>query len=180
MEPNPSLVGRGANAGEPTTKEKEGVGLRLVHSAPKEISRTTPNATLLVEYRAPLGKRPGVRGQYIGAKMAVQDDLVDAKIALSEAYTETKIVRLEGKIDLVVAKLDTLNENSLAMRREVKESERSIKATAWVIFGALVVMIVGTLAILFPVFDLGLKIHEMVVKEIHDVQPPRVSPPNNP
>jgi len=107
-----------------------------------------------------------------GAGVSNSDDLVDAKIARSEAQTETKIARLEGKLDLVVAKLDVVNETTAALRQEVKESERSVKANAWVIFGALlgsIVVVVGILVTIMPaVFDIGMRSRESLTKEVHD------------
>lgn len=87
--------------------------------------------------------------------MATEDDLEKARIAESEARTETKIARLEGKLDLVLSKLD-----------DVREDNRSTRANQWVIGLGLAVLIVA-IAALFPVFfDLGSKVHDLIDRTV--------------
>lgn len=96
---------------------------------------------------------------------------VDAKISASEARTETKIARLEGKLDLVLSKLD-----------HVAEDNRSTRANQWVIAFGLAVLIVGVAA-LFPVFfGMGAQLRDMVRDEVvnstvHAPQPPTPTVP---
>lgn len=115
---------------------------------------------------------PNVPEQTEGVRVSDQHDLTDAKIAAAEARTDTKIARIDGKLDLVVAKLDAVNENTTALRREVKESERSVKANSWVIFGALlgsIVVVIGILVTIMPaIFDIGMRSREALTKEVHD------------
>jgi hypothetical protein len=54
--------------------------------------------------------------------MTSQDDLVDAKIAATEAHTDTKVVRLEGKVDLVLSRLDDIS----AIFHALRDDNRSV------------------------------------------------------
>ena len=90
---------------------------------------------------------------------------IKAEIGAAEARGDTKIVRLEGKLDLVLSKLDN-----------VLEANRATRANQWVIGLGLAVLIVA-IATLFPVLlDFGSKIREMVVKEVHDTRPVPLPP----
>jgi hypothetical protein len=88
-------------------------------------------------------------------KMVTESDLRAAEIAAAEARTDTKITRIEGKLDLVISKLDG-----------VREDNRSTRANQWVIGFGLAVLIVAVAA-LFPVFfDMGSKVHEIIEKAV--------------
>lgn len=124
--------------------------------------------------------------------MATADDLVDAKIAAAEARGDTKSMRLEGKLDLVLLKLDsndrkldTYNATAEAIRREVKDSERAVRANGWVIFAAISGLIVGVVAIIATVgpflFEQGAKQDEITTRKVHEefqkfIQQPPVKP----
>jgi hypothetical protein len=87
--------------------------------------------------------------------MATESELRAAEIAAAEARTDTKITRMEGKLDLVISKLDG-----------VREDNRSTRANQWVIGFGLAVLIVAVAA-LFPVFfDMGSKVHEIIEKAV--------------
>jgi hypothetical protein len=112
-------------------------------------------------------------------KMATPDDLVDAKIGKSAAETETKIARLEGKLDLVLLKLDAgdkkldaYNATAEAIRREVKDSERAVRANGWVIFAAISGLIIGVVAIVATVgpflFEQGAKQDELATRKANE------------
>lgn len=107
-------------------------------------------------------------GEIEGGMMATEGEVRQAELAVVGAQTDTKIARLEGKLDLVIVKLDTVNENTLATRREIKDSERSIKANAWVPAVGLLAVIVGLAFGLPSIFDLGMKLRETISKEIHE------------
>jgi hypothetical protein len=93
---------------------------------------------------------------------------IQAHIAASEARNETKIARLEGKLDLVLSKLDGVNEN-------VKSSN----ANQWVIGLGLAVLIVAVVA-LFPVFfGMGSQIRDIVHTEVQS-QVPAAPPAKKP
>lgn len=102
------------------------------------------------------------------AKMANEGELRAAEIAAAEARTDTKIARLEGKLDLVITKIDAVNENTIATRREVKDSERAVKANAWVIGIGLLAVIIALAFGLPSIFDLGVKQRDAIVKEVQD------------
>ena len=100
--------------------------------------------------------------------MATEGELRAAEIAAAEARTDTKIARLEGKLDLVITKIDAVNENTIATRREVKDSERAVKANAWVIGIGLLAVIIALAFGLPSIFDLGVKQRDAIVKEVQD------------
>jgi hypothetical protein len=87
---------------------------------------------------------------------------IAAQIRASEAVTETKIVRMEGKLDLVVAKIDGLREDN----RGLREDNRATRANQWVIGLGLAVLIVAIAALVPVFFDLGTKISDIVDKAI--------------
>jgi hypothetical protein len=111
--------------------------------------------------------------------MTSQDDLTDAKIAAAEARTDTRIVRMEGKLDLVISKLDLVNESY----RAVREGQRSVIANIWVVFAALAAIIIGSMAAAPVIFDLGMRLRKTITKEIQERVPApstgAVRPPDN-
>lgn len=113
------------------------------------------------------GKQPS------GHKMATEGELRAAEIAAAEARTDTKIVRLEGKLDLVINKIDTADRNAA-------DNRRAIIANGWVIFGAMIVFI-GIIVTIAPlILDFGFKLRETITKEIHDQSqavPTPIKPP---
>jgi hypothetical protein len=100
--------------------------------------------------------------------MASEREVTDHAIAAAEARTDTKIVRLEGKMDLVLSKLNDSIAGSESIRRDVKESERALKANAWVIFGALIVVIGIVITVAPVILDFGFKLREAVTKEVQE------------
>jgi hypothetical protein len=92
--------------------------------------------------------------------MTSQDDLVDAKVAAAEARTDTKVVRLEGKVDLVLSKLD-----------ELRDDNRSVRANQWVIGFGLAVLIVAVAALLPVFFSMGTQVRDLVHSEIQSQLP---------
>jgi hypothetical protein len=110
-----------------------------------------------------------------GAKMSdVSREEIDAKIAASEARTEIKITRLEGKLDLVLAKIDSVREENNHQFSSAKDDSRAIRANQWVIAFGLAVLIVAVVA-LFPVFfGIGVQIKDIVAHEVaSQTVPPR-------
>jgi hypothetical protein len=100
--------------------------------------------------------------------MATEAELRAAEIAAAEARTDTKITRLEGKMDLVL-------ESIRSSRDEARDNRRSVIANAWVIFGALIVVI-GILVTVAPaILDFGFKWRETITNEVHE-QVSRVPP----
>jgi len=92
---------------------------------------------------------------------------VQSHIGAAEARTDTKIARLEGKIDLVISKLDS-----------AKDDSRTIRNNQWVIFFGLALLIVGVVT-LFPIFfNVGAQIKDMVDSAVqsHFATKP-ISPP---
>lgn len=81
---------------------------------------------------------------------------VKAEIAASEARGDTKIARFEGKLDLVLSKLE-----------DVRQDNRTTRANQWVIALGLAVLIVTIVSLLPIFFDWGSKIRDLVDKEVH-------------
>ncbi len=78
-----------------------------------------------------------------------------AEIALAEARTDTKIVRMEGKLDLVLSKLDG-----------VRDDNRATRANQWVIGLGLAVLIVAIAGLLPVFFGIGTQVRDLVHTEI--------------
>jgi hypothetical protein len=90
-------------------------------------------------------------------EMAASDDLVNAKIEAAEARTDTKIARLEGKLDLVLSKLD-----------DQKDDGRHTRNNVILVGVSLALLIIGSVAIAPVIFDLGSKFRETVTKEVQE------------
>jgi hypothetical protein len=104
---------------------------------------------------------------------------IKAEIAASAARGETKIARFEGKLDLVLAKLDSVNTSVSDKINDVKDDVRSARANQWVIAFGLAVLIVAV-AGLFPVFfGMGTQIRDMVHTEVQS-QAPSAPPTKRP
>jgi hypothetical protein len=76
---------------------------------------------------------------------------ISAKIEAAEARTDTKIARLEGKIDLVISKLD-----------DVRSGQRATVANIWVVGLGIMVLIVGVAALFPAFFNMGESVKDMV------------------
>ena len=118
--------------------------------------------------------------------MATEGELRAAEIAAAEARTDTKIARLEGKLDLVLSKLDTVNENTLAgrhdviaIRQEIKDSERAVKNNTWLIGLGLLAVIVALAVGLPTIFDWGVKQRDTIVKEVQEQLQKQEQPPKH-
>jgi hypothetical protein len=105
--------------------------------------------------------------------MAAQDDLVDAKIAASEARGDTKIARMEGKLDLVISKIDAMNirfDDARGDAREARATAHSdnvaTRANIWLAFFGIVAVIVAIYALFPTFFDMGSKMRDSIEKEV--------------
>jgi hypothetical protein len=91
-----------------------------------------------------------------------------AAIELAEARTDTKIARMEGKLDLVISKIDALNVRFEDARRDARDTRGNI----WFVGLGLAVLIVGVVT-LFPVFfSIGIHIRDLVHSEMESQGPP--------
>ena len=103
------------------------------------------------------------------AKMSVPTrEEIQATIAASEARGETKLARFEGKLDLVLTKLDDVKEDGRNIRKEVKEDGRNTRNILITIGVSLALLIIGIVAAAPVIFDLGSRFRETVTKEVHD------------
>jgi hypothetical protein len=73
------------------------------------------------------------------------------------------------------AKLEAVNENTIAgrqevvtVRQEIKHSERAVKANAWVIGFGLLGVIIALVIGLPTIFDLGTKQRDTISKEVQE------------
>lgn len=82
---------------------------------------------------------------------------IQAQIAASEARGETKFARLEGKLDLVLSKLD-----------DAKDDGRHTRNNVILVGVSLALLIIGSVAIAPVIFDLGSKFRETVTKEVQE------------
>jgi hypothetical protein len=101
-------------------------------------------------------------------KMANSDDLVDAKLGRVAAETDTKIARLEGKLDLVLSKIDASNSHYSDLRTDIADSRRATIANVWVVFAAVVALLVGLAAAAPVIFDLGTKHRDMIDRTVQE------------
>lgn len=69
-------------------------------------------------------------------------DPVDAKIAAAEARTDTKFATLKGQLDLISAKLDSINEKATDARSEARTTRRTVVGTG-LSLAALIMALVG-------------------------------------
>jgi hypothetical protein len=84
---------------------------------------------------------------------------IDAKLAAAAAETDTKFARLEGKLDLVISKIEDA-------RAGAHSDNVATRANVWIVF-AVVVAIIAALYAFFPVFfDFGSKVQERIADEI--------------
>jgi hypothetical protein len=100
---------------------------------------------------------------------------VDAKIAASEARGETKIARLEGKLDLVLARVEA---STAAAERAADEVHRNSN-TAWQAAG----VVIAALALLFTLgqwmYGSGAQLRDAVRAEVELQQAQTPSPPSD-
>jgi hypothetical protein len=100
---------------------------------------------------------------------------IQAQIAASEARGETKFARLEGKLDLVLSKIDNSNSHYSDLKADIADSRRSTVANVWVVFGTVVALLIGLVAAAPAIFDLGSKFRETITKEVQDRIPQNAS-----
>jgi len=92
---------------------------------------------------------------------------IQAQIAASEAKGETKLARLEGKLDLVLMKLD-----------DVKEDGRHTRNNTILVGVSLALLIIGVVSAAPVIFDLGSRFRETITKEVQEqvLHPPPPPP----
>jgi hypothetical protein len=93
---------------------------------------------------------------------------LDAKLTTVSAQTDTKLARLEGKLDLVITELRSVNDTY----KNVRDGQRATIANLWVVFAALAAIIIGSIAAAPVIFDLGMKLRETITKEVQERTPP--------
>jgi hypothetical protein len=113
------------------------------------------------------------------------DQLLDAKLGKVAAETDTKIARMEGKLDLVLSKIDGLGTRFEDARADAKEARTTARAdnaatraNIWVVGLGLAVLIVAVAA-LFPVFfSIGAQVRDLVHSEMQaqPQQSPQITP----
>jgi hypothetical protein len=150
------------------------------HYIPRQIGERVVNIdgsvyqanNVVTELRAALESIGGSQ-TYEGAMAGPTREEINAEFRASAAETETKIARLEGKMDLVLSKLDGLNsrfEDARADAREARTTAHSdnvaTRANIWVAFVGLAAVIIA-IVLLFPTFfDFGAKIRDRIADEV--------------
>jgi len=90
------------------------------------------------------------------------DKITDLKIQAAESRTDTKIVRLEGKLDLMLARVEAIGADARRGADEVHRYRNSV----WAAAGAVMVI----LGLLFTVgqwmFGTGMQLREAVRSEV--------------
>lgn len=104
--------------------------------------------------------------------------IIDAKIAASEARTDTKFAKLEGKLDLILNKVDRLEGDSQRTRATVRN-------TGLTLFFGLASLMVAISALAFNgflgSFNAGVRVRDIVREEVVAARPaPAVAPVSQP
>lgn len=102
---------------------------------------------------------------------------VDAKIAASEARSETKIVRLEGKLDLVLSRMDGIGRDMDNIRHDIRSSRATVIAVVVAVGIGIAALMATMFGSLPSFFGMSTYIHDLVTREVHSqvIVPP--SPP---
>ena len=94
---------------------------------------------------------------------------MEARFRQASAETDTKIARMEGKLDLVLSKLDTVGEKL----GEVRDDNRATRANLWVIGTALAVLITALAFGVPAIFGNGLQLRDVVHSEVQETLHPK-------
>lgn len=98
--------------------------------------------------------------------MTVTREEIDAKLAASEARTETRFAEMNGKVDLMLSRMDTLASAVADSRQDSKEEARHTRQTLWAV-AAIIVAIVGiATTVWLGGIDVGSKISELVDQKV--------------
>jgi hypothetical protein len=98
---------------------------------------------------------------------------IDAKLAAAAAETDTKFARLEGKLDLVISKIEDA-------RASAHSDNAATRANLWGLF-VVAVAIAAALYAFFPVFfDFGSKVQDRIADEVKARFPTTSQAPQSP
>ncbi len=110
---------------------------------------------------------------------------MNANLRAAGAETDTKIARMEGKLDLVLSKIDGLNTRFEDARADAKEARATAhsdnvatRANIWVVGLGLAVLIVAVAALFPAFFGMGAQVKDLVHSEIQQ-QIPQQKPSNS-
>jgi len=109
------------------------------------VNDTNAQLTLLGAVAAP--KSPAV----------TTDPTIDAKIAASEARTDTKFAKLEGKLDLIVASLETVKSQAVDAKAEARTTRRYVVGTGF----SLAALLLGIFALYANAFNIGTRVDDI-------------------
>ena len=148
-------------------------GNKFAYPQPTMANTANVAVTTTTNYTAKL--RPFLNDDIPASKESKMSDMtreeMKAEIAASEARGDTKIARFEGKLDLVLSKLDGVNTSVSDKMKDVKDDVRAARANQWVIGLGLAVLIVAVVT-LFPVFfGIGTQLRDMVHSEVQSQTP---------
>lgn len=87
--------------------------------------------------------------------------LIDAKIAASEARTDTKFAKLEGKLDLIVASLETVKGQAVDAKAEARTTRRYVVGTGF----SLGALLLGMFGLYANAFNIGTRVDDIARTE---------------
>lgn len=120
---------------------------------------------------------PEPSNRLTSSSMTVAREEIDAKLAASEARTEARFAEMNGKFDLVLAKMDSLTSSVAEARKDAREDAKHTRNTLWVVATIIVAIIGLSVAVWLGGLDLGTKVSDLVDQKVASIQPPAEVPP---
>lgn len=111
----------------------------------------------------------------------VSKDELAAHLRAVSAETDTKIARMEGKMDLVLSKIEGLNTRISDVSNEISDSRRATRANAMAVGLGLAGLMLALAALVPTFYDLGGKQRDVIKEEVKtqmgSQKPPLASKP---
>lgn len=107
-----------------------------------------------------------------GTSGGMDPALVDAKIAASEARTGEKFAKLDGKLDLILEKIETVRAQSTDARTEARTTRRTVVGTGI----SLAALLLAVFALYSNGFNMGTKVGDVARIEAEQTYN-RLAPP---
>lgn len=112
------------------------------------------------EFEAPLSSGP-VDSTEVRLEHPTKDE-VRHQLEASEARADVKFAQLEGRMDLLVSKLDSIS----ATLNDVRADGRSTRSNIWMVGIGLAALILATVFGLPSVYNMGAEIRDVVRSEV--------------
>lgn len=104
---------------------------------------------------------------------------LDAKLESQGAQTDTKIARLEGKLDLVIAKLDYVMKDNSETRDTIRSEGQNSRVITWTVGVGILAVVVAAIALFPAIFDMGSKNQEGLNRAVREYFDSHLAPPKN-